>query len=235
MAVGRGGFSRRVYGLAPLADIPLVANTAETWTSLFNVFTILGTTIGAVVIGLIVFLVVRYRDRGASSSEPEDAPSLAKLPSERGRARNIVISLSLSTIVLSVLVVGTFGALDTLLSPPAETFGVTVDAFQWGWKFTYPNGYVNIGELRVPVGRPVLVTVLSDDVFHSFGITEYRIKRDALPGRVNTIWFEAKEPGVFDIRCFELCGIGHAFMTAKLQAMEPAEFDTWYASVGIQK
>ena len=213
----------------------MVSNTSEIFFGLFNQFWFLGILVSIVVLGLMVYLMARFRDRGAATPDPEDSPILGKIPEDRGKIKTVAISLTLSSVILALLLGGTFGAIDAINNPPQGTLNVEVTGFQWGWKFTYPNGYVNIGELRVPVGRPVLVTVLSDDVFHSFGITEYRIKRDALPGRVNTIWFEAKEPGVFDIRCFELCGIGHAFMTAKLQAMEPAEFDTWYASVGIQK
>lgn len=209
----------------------LVANTYDTFTPIFDTFTILDAIVGAVVIGIMVLLVLKYRDNGTSSGEPEDAPSLGRLPPERGKAKTIVISLTLSTIVLSVLVFGTFGAIDNILNPPQQgTLDITVYAFQWGWRFIYPNGHDVTGELRVPVGRPVKLIIVSDDVFHNLGIVEFKIKRDAIPGRVNMMWFEAKETGEYDIRCFELCGIGHAFMTARLLAMEPRQFDAWYSN-----
>ena len=211
----------------------LVSNTAEAFTSLFNIFNILAVIVGAVVLGLMLFLIVKYRDTG-DTPEPEDAPKLGKLQPERGHAKSLTISLTLSTIVLSVLVLGTFGALDTILNAPDEegALDVTVTAFQWGWRFEYDNGYVNTGELRVPVGEVVRLNVNSDDVFHNFGIIQYKIKIDAIPGRTNHIWFVAEQPGEFNIQCFELCGIGHAFMKAKLIAMEPSSFENWYKNTG---
>ena len=212
----------------------LVSNTATAFTSLFTTFTILAVIVGAVVFGLMIYLIVRYRETG-KSVEPEDAPTLGKLPQERGKGRTISISLALSTAVLVLLVIGTFGALDTILTPPKEnTVDITVTAFQWGWIFTYENGYEETGELRVPVGQPVVLKVVSRDVFHDFGIIEYKIKIDAIPGRTNQIWFEAQEPGEFTIQCFELCGVGHAFMKAKLIAMEPTAFEAWYNNTSVQ-
>ena len=207
---------------------PLVSNTYETFTGLFNIFVILGLVVGIFVLGLMILLIVKYRDK-IGSVDPDDAPELGKLPSERGKFKTIAVSLTLSTIILSVLVVGTFGALDTLSNPPEENaMDIKVTAFQWGWEFEYPNGYSNTKELRVPLGKAIRLTVESDDVFHNFGIIEYKIKIDAIPGRVNRIWFEATEPGIYRIQCFELCGIGHAFMKADLVAMEPQDFEEWY-------
>ena len=63
---------------------------------------------------------------------------------------------------------------------------------------------------------------------HNIGIIEYKIKIDAIPGRTNQIWFEANEPGEFTIQCYELCGIGHAYMKAKLIALDETDFNKWY-------
>ena len=207
----------------------LSSNTAVDFYGLFNTFIILSIIVGAIVFGIFLALIIKNRDTGNNSSDPADVPTINKIPEERGKARNVILSLTLTSIVLIVLIAGTFGVLDSILNPPEEnTLDIDVNAFQWGWKFTYPNGHYETGELIIPVGQPVVLHVVSDDVIHNIGIIEYKIKIDAIPGRTNQIWFEAHEPGEFTIQCYELCGIGHAYMKAKLIALDEADFDEWY-------
>lgn len=210
----------------------VVANTYENFTSLFNTFLILAILVATVVLGLMTYLIVKNRDRGPASAEPEDAPRLGRLPPERGKLRTVILSLSLSVIILGTLIVGTFGAIDMIQTPPPQSaLEVTVVGFQWGWKFIYPNGNETLGELRVPTNGVVKLKVTSQDVFHNFGIPDFKIKIDAIPGRVNHIWFIVYQPGTYTILCFEFCGTGHAYMLGKLIAMEPSEFQSWYSSL----
>ena len=97
-----------------------------------------------------------------------------------------------------------------------------------GVEVRYPNNYQDT-VLRVPKDETVILKIVSDDVAHSFGILEYNIKRDALPGRTNTIWFVSKETGEFNIVCFEFCGVGHAYMKTKLIVMDPTDYQDWYS------
>ncbi len=168
------------------------------------------------------FLIIRYRAR-ASSPEPEDAPKLGKIPQARGHAKTVIVSVALSSIILGVLIFGTLTVTDQITSIPAECkqnpspcLTIQVTAFRFGWNFSYPNGKTLQGNLTIPVGRIVILRVASADVFHSFGIDDYKIKKDAIPGRPNQIWFVANEQTSHIIRCFELCGVGHAGMTAKV-------------------
>ena len=209
-----------------------VSNTAELFFSLFNIFTILAILVGTFVLGLMAYLVLRFRET-ASSPEPEDAPKLGQLPAPRGKLRTVVISVVLSTIILGVLVVGTFSAIDQINTPPqvcAQTpspcLTVQVEAGRFFWNVTYPGGREDTNLLVVPKGTTVILKVTSLDVFHSFGIEDFRIKTDAIPGRINTIWFVANEAGDYLIRCFELCGTGHAAMIGTLQVVEPGSFQS---------
>ncbi|MBM3898315.1 MAG: cytochrome c oxidase subunit II [Thaumarchaeota archaeon] len=206
----------------------MVSNTAEIFQGLFSLFTWLGILVGVVVITLFLVLILKYRDRGSQTPEPQDAPMLGKVPAERGHLKTVLISLTMSIIILTFLLNGTFGAIDTLNTPPAGTLNVQVDSFQWGWKFIYPNNYEDT-ILRVPKDEPVILKIVSPDVAHSFGILEFNIKMDAIPGRTNIIWFVAKETGEFNIACFEFCGVGHAYMKTKLIVMDPTEFQDWYS------
>ena len=149
----------------------LSSNTAVDFYGLFNTFIILSIIVGAIVFGIFLALIIKNRDTGNNSSDPADVPTINKIPEERGKARNVILSLTLTSIVLIVLIAGTFGVLDSILNPPEEnTLDIDVNAFQWGWKFTYPNGHYETGELVIPVGQPVVLHVVSDDVIHNIGI-----------------------------------------------------------------
>jgi len=213
----------------PVTFLAAISNTAEIFNSLFDIFVALGLAVGAVVLGVIGYLVIKNRDRGLSVAESDDAPTLGRFPPERGKLKDVLPSLVISSVILGVLVFGTFGALDTIQNPPEDSMEVNVVGIQWAWKFTYEDGRESLGELRVPAGEAVRLQVTSQDVFHNFGIPDFKIKIDAIPGRSNVIWFVAHEPGEYDIACFELCGTGHAFMKAKLIVMESTAFQTWQA------
>src|SRR5437667_225627 len=145
------------------------------------------------------------------------------------------------------LTLNTFALNAYLQNPPNDPNALYVDVigFQWGWRFVYPNARELIGEFRVPeINRTctpgvrgcwsgtVILNITSADVFHSFGIPDFKIKRDAIPGRVNQAWFVAEQSGIFPeaIRCYELCGTGHALMMADLIIQSPDSFHDWYLS-----
>ncbi|MBI2125715.1 MAG: cytochrome c oxidase subunit II [Thaumarchaeota archaeon] len=208
----------------------MVSNTSEIFIGLFNQFWFLGVLVSIVVLGLMTYLMLRFRDQGAKTPDPEDAPMLGKIPEDRGKIKTVAISLTLSSLILALLLGGTFGAIDAINNPPQGTLNVEVTGFQWGWKFKYPNNYQDT-VMTVPKDEVVIVKIHSDDVFHSFGILEFKIKKDALNGRVNTIWFVARDAGEYNIVCYEFCGLGHTFMRTKLIVMEPNEFQDWYSKL----
>ncbi|MCS7143113.1 MAG: cytochrome c oxidase subunit II [Aigarchaeota archaeon] len=206
----------------------VVSTTFEVFNDLFNLFWILGTAVTILVIGYILYNVIKYRDRGVM----EDGAQVESPPKKQDKGLKLLLSTSLSAILLLVLIFGTFGAVDYLDNPPPGGIDLKVIGYQWGWKFVYPNGYIATGELRVPRDQVIRLWVTSEDVFHNFGILSYHIKTDAIPGQANLIWFTAREKGEYLIQCFELCGAGHAFMIAKLVVMDTEEFNAWYSSVG---
>ncbi|MEW6272681.1 MAG: cytochrome c oxidase subunit II [Thermodesulfobacteriota bacterium] len=112
-------------------------------------------------------------------------------------------------------------------TPPENALQVYVVGKQWMWKTQHVEGRREIDELHVPVGRPVRLTMTSEDVIHSFYIPAFRVKQDAVPGRYTSIWFEATKPGVYHLFCAEYCGSQHSRMIGRVVAMEPAEFQTW--------
>lgn len=111
--------------------------------------------------------------------------------------------------------------------PPSGAMEVRVVAKQWMWKFQHPNGRREINTLHVPIGQPVKVAMISEDVIHSFYVPAFRVKRDVLPGSYATCWFEATRTGEYHLFCAEYCGTNHSRMIGRVIVMEPAEFEDW--------
>lgn len=133
-------------------------------------------------------------------------------------------------VLLLPLSIGTFRTVDFIENPPVEdAMIIKVEGRQFSWSFTYPEGFSVRNQLVVPIGKVIVLEVTSTDVFHTYTIQDFRIKADAIPGRVNRVWFKATQPGVYNSQCAELCGVGHAFMRAKVIVMEPREFESWRA------
>ena len=114
-----------------------------------------------------------------------------------------------------------------LYRAPAGAMEVYVVGKQWMWKIQHMGGQREINELHVPVGRPVKLIMGSEDVLHSFYIPAFRVKADVIPGRYNTLWFEATRPGTYHLFCAEYCGTKHSGMIGAIIAMEPSDFQAW--------
>jgi cytochrome c oxidase subunit II len=112
---------------------------------------------------------------------------------------------------------------------PDDAMTVSVVGKRWMWKLQHPTGQREINELHVPVGRPVRLTITSEDTIHSFFVPAFRIKKDAVPGRYNTAWFKATKTGTFHLFCAEYCGTEHSRMIGRVVVMEPDSYQTWLA------
>ena len=111
--------------------------------------------------------------------------------------------------------------------PPRNAMEVFVTGKQWMWKMQYPNGKHEIDELHVPVGQPVMLTMASEDVIHSFSIPAFRVKHDVVPGHYDRVWFTATKPGRYHLFCTEFCGNQHAGMTGWVTVLDRREYQEW--------
>ncbi len=116
---------------------------------------------------------------------------------------------------------------DYIRNPPKDAMNIDVIARQWSWTFRYANGR-QTDTLTVPVGKPVKLTLTSEDVIHCLYIPAYRVKEDCVPGLKTHLWFTANEAGTYEIFCTEYCGLEHSHMLSKLITMPVADFNTWY-------
>ncbi len=117
-----------------------------------------------------------------------------------------------------------------IYTPPANAMNIYVVGKQWMWKAEHPGGQHEINSLHVPTGQPVQLTIISQDVFHSFSIPAFRVKREAIPGRYTTVWFEATTPGTYHLFCTQYCGTNHSQMIGDVVVMTPDDFKKWLAS-----
>jgi cytochrome c oxidase subunit II len=117
---------------------------------------------------------------------------------------------------------------------PEGALPLKVTARMWAWSFEYPNG-VQTDTLYVPVNTPMKLTLHSLDVNHSMYIPAFRIKKDVIPNRENTMWFKTPHPGSFDIACAEYCGLRHAYMYTKVVAKDSVSFEQWYREVSAKQ
>jgi cytochrome c oxidase subunit 2 len=115
---------------------------------------------------------------------------------------------------------------------------VRIEAQQWAWTFTHPgpDGKLDtdddirkVNELHVEVDKLYHFQLSAKDVLHSFSVPVFRLKQDAIPGRVITGWFHATSTGEHDIQCTEICGIGHALMPARIHIETPEQHAAWMA------
>jgi cytochrome c oxidase subunit 2 len=113
---------------------------------------------------------------------------------------------------------------------PRDAAEIYVLGKQWMWELQHPEGRREINTLHVPVGRPVRLTMTSQDVIHSFYIPAFRVKQDVVPGRYTSMWFEPTKPGTYHLFCAEYCGTLHSGMIGKVVVMERSAFQEWLQS-----
>lgn len=230
---------------------PLLLASANHWGSpvggttqdnnvyqLWNLTYYIAIPLGAIVIGLIVWCAFRYREHGDTARIPRQVQY--HIPLE-------IFYTVVPIILVVVIFVFTYRAedrVDALKPHPALT--VRVDAFQWGWHFTYPNGYQVLGSvsaepninspnlpvLTLPAGETVQINLYSDDVNHSFYIPKFLFKRDAIQGVNNSFDFNISPSDAghrYIGECTQFCGVYHPYMRFWVDVMPAAKFKTWLA------
>lgn len=155
----------------------------------------------------------------------------SRAPEPTSRAESSIWLEILWTALPTILVMAMFyygwaGYL-ALRNVPRDALQVTATARMWSWSFTYANGRTS-PRLYVPVGKPVLVNLVSGDVLHGFYLPAFRVKRDVVPGMKNNhAWFVATRAGSYDLFCSVYCGEGHSAMITTVEAIPEAAFTAW--------
>ncbi|HET9692677.1 MAG TPA: cytochrome c oxidase subunit II [Acidimicrobiales bacterium] len=217
---------------------PHGATADDHWVHhLWNVTYIIGTPLAAIVLGLIIWCLVRYRARPGDTRRPPQFQY--HIPLE---VTYTLVPLALVAIVFAFMYVPENKITDL---PKSPALTVTAEGFQWGYRFVYPNGHQETGSyssvtniddetdlptLYLPEGKTVEIKIVSDDVVHGFYIPGFLYQRDMIPGVNNVMKINVTRTGRFIGECDNLCGVYHAYMRFAVDVMPQAQYTAWYAS-----
>ncbi|NQW23284.1 MAG: cytochrome c oxidase subunit II [SAR202 cluster bacterium] len=221
-------------GMSPFDPMgPVAAKQLD----LFNVLMWVMVIVFVLVEGVLLYAIIRYRKR----------PGQAKPPQTHGNTSLEITLTIIPTILVLGLAIWSVFTLFDLQDPPEgspEALHVNVTGHQWWFEFEYPdagNGkkIITANELRIPVDRPITLSLESDDVIHSFWVPKLAGKLDMIPTHTNEMWFQADSDKINDDlpvtlygQCAELCGLSHALMKFQVTVMDQADFDSWAAAYG---
>src|SRR3954447_14962302 len=165
-----------------------------------------------------------------------DREGFPMLGTEEKKLDSLVVAFGIVVPVLSLTALFFIADIGVLRATDAPAKGqtkmtISVDARQWFWDVRYPGSRaVTANEIHIPVGVPIKAVLTSPDVIHSFWVPELNKKVDAVPGHPNSLFLEARKPGVFRGQCAEFCGLQHAKMSLRVYADPPARFRAWLAN-----
>lgn len=178
---------------------------------------------------LLLYFLIRYRHR-------EGQP--ARYTHGNNRLEVIwTIVPAVICVVLALLSRRAWADIKQSLPPDAMVVEITAEQFAWNIRYPGVDGKLNtaddivtLNQLHVPVGRPVVVSLRSKDVIHSFFLPQFRVKQDAVPGMTTRIWFQGEHVGNWEIACAELCGLGHYRMKGFITVETPEDLEKWLAT-----
>lgn len=198
--------------------LPLdAAASASRLDSLALCLLLLTGAVALVLLALMIGFSIRYR--AGSTADRTHVPR-----------KGLPVEIAWTVIpLLLFLGIYAWGAIDyvKLYRAPDNAMSVFVVAKQWMWEAEHKNGRREIGQLHLPLGRPVRLTMTSQDVIHSFFVPDFRVKQDLVPGRYTSIVFTPSRTGEYRLYCAEYCGTEHAMMLGRVVVMQPAAFAQW--------
>ena len=214
----------------PLTSLSPQGPSAESIQQLVIPVTAIAGIVFVLVLGAVLFITWRYRERKGTDPEEFPAQVHGKTPLEIGWT-------ILPALILAGIAVGTVMTIINLNREAPNSINVQVAGQQWWWQYKYdlnsdgdfngPGDITTSTELVIPAGKPVQVTTTSNDVIHSFWIPGLNGKKDAVPGLYSPLKLQADEPGIFRGQCTEFCGLSHANMRMLVRAVPSGDYEAW--------
>jgi cytochrome c oxidase subunit II len=217
---------------------PAATPIMEQINSFHNFVTIIIVLIALFVLGLLVYVMVRFNE--------------AKNPLPSKTHHNTPLEIAWTVIPILILVaiaIPSFRLLFAQYDPPPADLTIKAIGSQWYWTYEYPDhddltfdsimledDELEEGQPRllavdndvvVPVNATVHMLLTANDVIHAWTIPAFGVKVDAVPGRLTKLWFRAEQPGIYYGQCSELCGQRHAFMPIAVRVVSQEDFDAW--------
>jgi len=220
-------FAGAAYAQSPTSIFDPAATPAHSAFGLSMLVLSITLAIFLIVGGLLLYALIRYRHR------PEDSD---REPAQIYGSNQIELSWTVIPILIVVMLflTTTRVILGTQAIPkPDDAMDVTVIGHQYWWEYRYPKlGVVTANELHISISdptkpSPTYLEMSSADVSHSFWIPRLAGKTDLIPNRVNTMWIDPQQPGLYLGQCAQYCGTQHAKMLLRVYAQSPEDFAAW--------
>ncbi len=214
--------SLMVLLFAPLSQANEINDPAEGWDHLWFEVIVDITILGVIFAAITAYFVIKYRRKS-----PDQEGSMPKLTPVQAIGWVVIPTFIFLADDLFIAANG-WALWNDYRQVPEERLEIQLESGMYSWTYTYPNGTQTYNELRVPAGMPILLRMTSRDTIHNHFIPDFRVKEDAMPGRVTYLWFYPKEPGEHVVSCTEYCGIWHSRMDGKIIVMPENEYALWY-------
>lgn len=226
-----------IYVGATVNVFPTAASAeASSVDRLFGFMLAIATVVFLIVEGGIIYSIIRFRKR--KGDESDGAPI-------HGNTALEITWTTIPAIIVFVLSIYSYQVFVTTRTPGNDSplqIGVMGAQFKWSFRYPLPaddrpevtdelrdkiRGFMTSEDLYLPVNVPVQVNIESQDVLHAFFVPAFRIKEDAIPGRVTTAFFTPTVVGEYPVKCAELCGAGHGEMSLinNVIIQEQADYD----------
>lgn len=245
---GVSALAASAFGTAHAAGLPVdgdigfqesVTPNMDMVTNLHTIAFVIITAIVILVMGLMLFIMVRFNEKANPVPSKTSHNTLLEVVWTAGPVMIVLFLIAVATRPLYDL--------DTI---PEDAITVKAIGNQWNWDYVYPDhggfefnsapltieeaaeknlpGRLAVTEpMVVPVGQKIRVIVTASDVLHAFAVPAFGVKIDAVPGRLNETWFEVREPGTYYGQCSEICGQLHYNMPIEVRVLPQDEFDAW--------
>ena len=219
--------------------------SAERIHEFHNMLVYIITGITLFVLLLLIIVVLRFNKRAN--------------PTPSKTSHNVLLEVlwtALPVVILIIIAIPSFKLLYYVDRTENPEMTLKVTGYQWYWGYEYPeHGDINFmsymvqdedidtekGQLRLlstdnpvvlPVNKNIQIDITAADVLHSWAVPALGVKKDAVPGRLNSTWFRITEPGTYYGQCSELCGKDHAYMPIEIKAVSQEEFEEWVLAQG---
>jgi cytochrome c oxidase subunit II len=210
---------------APQDALDPAGPVARKIDGLWDLVFAMAVVVFVIVEGVLVLAVLRFRHRRDEERRVKQV---------HGNTRLEVIWTIVPALMLAAVAVPTVGTIwDLSRRPVGNVLNVSVTGKQWWWDIEYPDMDPPVrtaNELHIPAGRPVYITLTSEDVIHSFGVQRLAGTQDLIPGHETTLTIQADEPGTYLGQCREYCGDSHGNMRIRVIAHDAAGFAEWVAA-----
>jgi cytochrome c oxidase subunit 2 len=203
--------------------LPLVAtDVAGQWDTLYKFLVWISVFFFVLVVGAMLYFAVKYRHTANRKTKYITGSHLLE-----------GVFIVVPTVLLLVIFGWGYSVYRGMTQAPSDAYQIRVIGKQWLWQFQYDNGKTTVGELYVPLNKPVRLLMTSEDVLHDFFIPNFRVKQDVVPGMYSSVWFEAKIPGRHQVFCAEYCGTSHSQMLAQLIVLDDQQWEAFQSGKKI--